>query len=51
MDFVSDSLFGGWCLKYFIVVDDFSYESVDIVVDFGILGQYVIWVLDCVVLF
>jgi hypothetical protein len=46
MDFVSDSLSGGRRLKYLTVADDFSHESVDIVVDFGISGQYVTRVLD-----
>jgi len=32
-DFVSDSLSGGRRLKYLTVADDFSHESVDIVVD------------------
>ena len=51
MDFVSDSLSGGRRLKYFTVADDFSHESVDIVVDFGISGQYVTRVLDQAALF
>jgi len=38
MDFVSDSLSGGRRLKYLTVADDFSHESVDIAVDFGISG-------------
>jgi putative transposase len=41
MDFVSDSLSGGRRLKYLTVADDFTHESVDIVVDYGISGQYV----------
>lgn len=35
MDFVSDSLSGGWHLKY-LMADDFSHERVDIAVNFGI---------------
>lgn len=46
MDFVSDSLSGGRRLKYLTVADDFSHESVDIAVDFGISGQYMTRVLD-----
>jgi putative transposase len=46
MDFVSDSLSGGRRLKYLTVADDFSHESVDIAVDFGISGQYVTRLLD-----
>ncbi|OGA86857.1 MAG: transposase [Burkholderiales bacterium GWA2_64_37] len=51
MDFVSDSLSGGRRLKYLTVADDFSHESVEIAVDFGISGQYVIRVLDRAALF
>ena len=51
MDFVSDRLSGGRRLKYTTVADDFSKESVDIVVDFGISGQYVTRVLDRAELF
>ncbi|MDP1684478.1 MAG: IS3 family transposase [Hydrogenophaga sp.] len=51
MDFVSDSLSGGRRLKYLTVADDFSHERVDIVVDFGISGQYVTRVLDRAALF
>ena len=51
MDFVSDSLSGGRRLKYLTVADDFSHESVDIVVDYGISGQYVTRVLDRAALF
>ena len=46
MDFVSDSLACGRRLKYLTVADDFTHESVDIAVDFGISGQYVTRVLD-----
>lgn len=51
MDFVSDSLAGGRRLKYLTVADDFTHESVDIVVDFGISGQYVTRVLERAALF
>jgi putative transposase len=51
MDFVSDSLSGGRRLKYLTVADDFSHESVDIVVDFDISGHYVTRVLDRAALF
>ncbi|MBK7507873.1 MAG: IS3 family transposase [Comamonadaceae bacterium] len=51
VDFVSDSLSGGRRLKYLTVADDFSHESVDIAVDFGISGQYVTRVLDRAALF
>ena len=51
MDFVSDSLLGGRRLKYLTVANDFSRESVDIVVDLGISGQYVTRVLDRAALF
>lgn len=37
---------GGWRLKYLTVADDFSHESVDIVVVFGFSGQYFTRVLD-----
>lgn len=51
MDFVSDSLASGRRLKYLTVADDFTHESVDIAVDFGISGQYVTRVLDRAALF
>jgi putative transposase len=51
MDFVSDSLSGGRRLKYLTVADDFSHESVEIAVDFGISGEYVTRVLDRAALF
>lgn len=51
MDFVSDSLACGRRLKYLTVADDFTHESVDIAVDFGISGQYVARVLDRAALF
>ncbi len=46
MDFVSDSLEYGRRLKCLTIVDDFTKESVDIVVDHGISGVYVPRVLD-----
>jgi len=46
MDFVSDSLCNGRRIKYLTVTDDFSRESVEIAVDFGISSQYVIRLLD-----
>ena len=48
---MSDSLSGGRRLKYLTVADDFSHESVDIVVDYGISGEYVTRVLDRAALF
>lgn len=46
MDFVSDALANGRRLKCLTIADDFSHESIDIVVDHGISGAYVIRVLD-----
>jgi putative transposase len=46
MDFVSDSLSGGRRLKYLTEADDFSHESVEIAVDFGISGHNATRVLD-----
>jgi putative transposase len=46
MDFVSDNLVNGRRLKCLTVADDFSHESVDIAVDFGIGGAYVVRILD-----
>ncbi|NVO08263.1 MAG: hypothetical protein HXX19_21025 [Rhodoferax sp.] len=46
MDFVSDSLSNGRRIKCLTVADDFSHESVEIAVDYGISGQYVTRVLD-----
>jgi transposase InsO family protein len=45
-DFVSDSLVNGRRLKCLTVADDFGREAVDIAVDYGISGQYVIRLLD-----
>jgi len=46
LDFVSDSLEYGRRLKCLTIVDDFTKEAVDIVVDHGISGHYVTRVLD-----
>jgi putative transposase len=46
MDFVSDSLANGRRIKCLTVADDFSHESVEIAVDYGISGQYVTRILD-----
>ena len=46
MDFVSDSLANGRHIKCLTVTDDFSHESVEIAVDYGISGQYVTRILD-----
>ncbi len=46
MDFVSDALETGRRLKCLTIVDDFTKEAVDIVVDHGISGRYVARVLD-----
>ncbi len=46
MDFVSDALASGRRLKCLTVADDFTHEAVDITVDHGISGAYVVRVLD-----
>jgi putative transposase len=51
MDFVSDALEYGRRLKCLTIVDDFTKESVDIVIDHGISGRYVTRVLDRVARF
>jgi len=51
MDFVSDSLASRRRIKCLTVTDDFSHECVDIAVDHGIGGQYVVRVLDQVARF
>ena len=51
MDFVSDSLANGRRIKCLTVVDDFSKESVEIAVDYGISGQYVTRLLEQVARF
>lgn len=51
MDFVFDQLANGRRIKCLTVVDDFTRECVDIAVDHGISGAYVIRVLDQVARF
>jgi len=46
MDFVFDALANGRRIKSLTVVDDFTRESVDIAVDHGISGKYVVRLLD-----
>ena len=46
MDFVSDALASGRRLKCLTVADDFTHECVDIAVDHGISGAYVVRLLD-----
>ncbi|WP_414899178.1 IS3 family transposase [Ralstonia solanacearum] len=46
IDFVMDALSNGRRLKCLTIVDDFTKEAVDIVVDHGISGLYVARVLD-----
>jgi putative transposase len=46
MDFVSDALANGRRLKCLTVADDFTHECVNITVDHGISGTYVVRVLD-----
>jgi len=46
MDFVSDALSNGRRIKVLTIVDDFTKEAVDLVVDHGISGQYVVRVLQ-----
>ena len=46
MDFVSDALASGRRIKCLTVADDFTHESVDIAVDHGIGGAYVVRLLD-----
>jgi len=46
MDFVFDALANGRRIKCLTVVDDFTRESVDIAVDHGISGVYVVRLLD-----
>ena len=49
MDFVSDSLFDGRRLRALTMVDNFTRESLAIVVDQGIKGEQVVDVLDRIV--
>jgi putative transposase len=46
MDFVSDALANGRRIKCLTVTDDFTRECVDIAVDHGISGAYVVRLLD-----
>lgn len=46
MDFVFDALANGRRIKCLTVVDDFTRERVDIAVDHGISGRYVVRLLD-----
>lgn len=46
MDYVMDALAGGRRIKLLCIVDDCMKKSIDLVVDFGISGQYVARVLD-----
>ncbi len=46
MDFVFDALANARRIKCLTVVDDFTRESVDIAVDHGISGAYVVRLLD-----
>ncbi len=46
MDFVSDALANGRRLKSLTITDGFTRECLDIVVDHGISGAYVVRVLD-----
>ena len=46
MDFVRDALANSRRIKCLTVVDDFSRECVDIAIDYGMGGQYVIRMLD-----
>jgi putative transposase len=46
MDFISDALANGRRIKVLTIVDDFTRESVDLVAEHGISGQYVVRVLE-----
>jgi putative transposase len=46
MDFISDALANGRRIKVLTIVDDFTKESVDLVAEHGISGQYVVRVLE-----
>ncbi len=46
MDFVSDALASGRRIKCLTVADDFSHECVDLAVDHGMGGAYVVRLLD-----
>jgi len=51
MDFLSDALEYGRRLKCLTIVDDYSKEAANIVVDRGISGQYVTRVLEAIARF
>ncbi len=51
MDFVMDALSSGRRLKCLTIVDDFSKEAVELIVDHSITGEYVTRALDQVVRF
>jgi len=51
MDFVSDRLSNGRRIRCLTVADEFSHESVDIAVEFGISGHYLIRLLDQAAIF
>lgn len=42
MDFISDALANGRRIKVLTIVDDFTKESIDLVAEHGISGQYVV---------
>ena len=46
MGFVMDSLANARRLKYLAVADDFTHESINIMVDQGISGSYVVRVFE-----
>jgi putative transposase len=46
MDFISDALANGRRIKVLTIVDDFTKESIDLVAEHGISGQYVVRVLE-----
>jgi len=46
MDFVMDALANGRRIKILTIVDDCTKESIDLVVDFGISGEYVTRILE-----
>ena len=49
MDFVSDALFDGRCLRALTLLDVFTREAFAIEVDQGITGEHVAGVLDAVI--
>ena len=46
MDIISDALANGKRIKVLTIVDDFTKESIDLVAEHGISGQYVVRVLE-----